>query len=220
MNVFIDLETIAGPGHMRQKIIDNIKPPGNIKKPESIERWMEENAEAVAVDKVAKLALHPIYNKIVCIGVAVGDNAVKTYSGTSEGLLLAHLIEYLKSEDVTRSNISLIGHNIEGFDLPTLRAAFMRNDIKQRFMPFPGFTARRWIKDTMKIMQHQYGQFTGLGLEDLAKQFNLGSKTEGVDGSMVADMVKEEKWNELECYCAQDVEITRALYEKIYDYYY
>ena len=69
INVYLDIETIpAQSPEYRDKVRATIKPPGNIKKPESIAAWMAENADAAVDETVAKTSFDPAAGHICCIG--------------------------------------------------------------------------------------------------------------------------------------------------------
>ena len=58
--ITLDIETIGttDPAAI-EDIRASIKPPGNIKKPESIDKWMAEEMPAVLADKVAATSFEP-----------------------------------------------------------------------------------------------------------------------------------------------------------------
>ena len=76
-NIFLDIETIPNQSpEYRAKVRAAIKPPGNISKPDSIAKWMDENAESATDEAVAKTGLDPAAGHICSIAWAVGDGEV------------------------------------------------------------------------------------------------------------------------------------------------
>lgn len=60
INFYLDIETIPCQSpEYRDKTRAGIKPPGNIKKPESIMQWIEENADSATDEAVAKTSFDP-----------------------------------------------------------------------------------------------------------------------------------------------------------------
>ena len=71
-NIFLDIETIPNQSpEYRAKVRAGIKPPGSLSKPESIAKWMDENAESATDEAVAKSGLDPAAGHICSIAWAV-----------------------------------------------------------------------------------------------------------------------------------------------------
>lgn len=124
----------------------------------------------------------------------------------SEKALVKQIWSVLNGADV------LIGHNIDGFDNPKLRAKFVEYGLKP---PAPYKTV-----DTLKIARSQFG-FTSNKLNDLAVTLKLGHKvhTGGVElwfGCMAGNA---EAWAKMIDYNKQDVVLLDRVYEKLRAWY-
>ena len=95
--LFLDLETCNATSDIAKELIaENIKPPGTIKKPESLLKWHDEKKPQAIMDAIGKTGLNGLYGEIVCIGYAVDDNPAVTISrdvGGSEKELLASFFD-------------------------------------------------------------------------------------------------------------------------------
>jgi 3'-5' exonuclease len=78
--VYFDLETIPSqsPSYL-ERVRGKIKPPGNIKKAESIDTWMAENAEQAALEEVSKSSFDGGRGHICTIAWAKDDGEVKCF---------------------------------------------------------------------------------------------------------------------------------------------
>jgi len=121
--------------------------------------------------------------------------------------------------------VQWVGHNISKFDAKWL----VRHGIKSglafpsRFnlnlksgLAFPSrFNLNRYrgnVRDTMTMWGcGDYQDHTKL--DDLARFLGVGKKTKGIDGSQVWQYYKDGKLDEIKSYCADDVELTRAVFK-------
>lgn len=214
MELFLDIETIPSQKpEVYAGIMENISPPGNIKKPESIAAWMKENAEEKAEELWRKTALDGTLGEIVAIGWAAKDNPAKCvfrYQGDSEAALLENFYHELKKASGKEIPM-FIGHNVKDFDL---RFLFQRSVILGVRPPFNLQTGKKnpYLFDTMTEWAGWGGR---ISLDKLCKALSVEGKTDGIDGSMVWDYVKEGRVGEIAEYCKGDVESVRRVYHRM-----
>jgi 3'-5' exonuclease len=218
-NVFLDVETIPGETFYQKEVAEKIHPPGNISKPETIAQWILDKQPAAIQDAIHGTSLMPGYNRIVCISYAVDDGPVRTFMDNDEACLLLSFFLSLSdamSEMQTANCARFVGHNIVGFDLPTIWWACIRNKVPYSFLPRPR-EVKPW--DTMKVFDTLYQlegtERKGYSLGNMARLFDLVDDCPGTDGSMVWDMWKAGEKRAIADYCANDVEITRQLFNRI-----
>ena len=79
--LYIDLESVPdqSPG-ARQEFIDNVQAPGQYKKPESIAKWIEDNAESAGDAEWRKTSFDGTYGQICVIGWALDDGDLQSIS--------------------------------------------------------------------------------------------------------------------------------------------
>ena len=203
VELFVDIETIPGPVRPDPS---TLTPPATHKKPETIQKWQEENAETV----YRKQALDPMQGQICSIAWAfdagpvfaasIGvccDDEQQVFERFTGAVLEGH-----KGRE-----IQWVGHNLE-FDLGFLwkrsfkykNAGFLRSMIPRE----------RWSKniiDTLKLWQ--FGREL-VGLGDLAEFLGIEGKTGS--GSEVFDMFQAGQYTEIADYNRADVELTRRVY--------
>lgn len=211
-HIYLDIETIpAQTPDVITHVRESIKAPSNYKDPDKIAAYIDESA----TEALLKTSFDGAYGHIVCVSVAIDNQEPVSFSsGTVEGeaFLLDDLFLWL-SENTGEGYTSktFIGHNIIGFDLPFLRKRSMILDIRPpAFIPFHG---KPWELNPFDTMT-QWDAKNFCGLDKLLKAFNIGSKGD-VDGSMVYEMWKDGKHDEIAAYCRSDVENTRKLYKRM-----
>ena len=217
MNLFFDLETIPDQTEgALQEFMDNIKPPGQYKKPESIQKWIETQGAETAFEQWKQTALEGIAGEIVSIawtfddepvdGLLVPGHEAATIQGFFDAVYDRH-----QSGEGKFQQITWIGHNIIDFDLRFLYQRACVLGIKPSFLipNRPGST----IFDTMK----EWAGFRGyVKQESLYKA--LGGQpyeNDDVDGSMVWDMIQAGCYDEVLAYNKRDVEKVRHNYKAL-----
>ena len=207
--LYFDIETI--PTDLPWVIEDlraNIRPPSNYSKPETIEKWMAENAESAFEEKLHATGLDGSYGQICCIAYAFDDEPIQTI-GThlqlTERSILADFSAELKDKRITK----IVGHNIAGFDLPYIRKRAIIHCIP---MNLP-FDAKPWdekIYDTML----KWDAKKSISMDKLARVLGIEGKGD-IDGSMVWDMYKRGEYQQIADYCADDVNIVQSIYSRM-----
>jgi len=218
MNVFIDIETIPTqrPGAL-EEIRANITAPGNITKPESIQKWMEDNSYTAAAKKYHDTGLDGAYGEIICIGFAIDDGEPQCYHRTidqSERNLLEDVFTAI--DEAVRPHLPyFIGHYAFDFDL---RFIFHRAVINRVKPPFP------LRQDSRYNGEHSYDTRVGwcgsardkhIGLARLCEVLGIPVKTNGCEGSKVWEYIQEERYQEVVEYCKEDVAATREIYKRL-----
>jgi hypothetical protein len=128
---YFDIETIPDqrPGAF-DRYLDAVEPPGNYKKQETIDKWLAENAENVALENYLKTGLTGLHGEICSIAWAIGEADIwhLTRMGESETELLNAFWEdvYRQVREIggDRGNwpkLEWVGFNCIDFDLRLLK---------------------------------------------------------------------------------------------------
>lgn len=209
-NLYIDIETIPcqWPNAM-EEIKRTLKAPANYSKPETIDKWIEENAEKAYL----KTSFDGGMGQVYVIGYAIDDQPAQTLKASdltreAEKQLLE---EFFSIYSQLGSGSLVIGHNHVAFDLPFL----LKRAIVQSVTPAPFFPRNpKWnggeIFDTMLAWSPK--EFTSMSY--LCKILGVDGKG-GIDGSDVWPMVQAGKGEEVAQYCAGDVERTREIFKRL-----
>jgi len=220
--IYIDIETIPSqqPG-AREQARANLKPPGNMKKHDTIAAWWDTEGESASEEAYRKQALDAADGEICSIAWAIGDNPpiviVRTIEHDEASYLREALVTMSASFDAferinTRPEFYepgyCVGHNVE-FDLGFIRRrAWVHNIMLPGFFPRPTERLGRDYGDTM-TMWAGYGQ--RISLDRLCKALGIPSpKAEGVDGSHVFDLWQAGEYARIAEYNMRDVVATRS----------
>ena len=224
MKLYFDTETIPTSNKdVMDNILAGISAPGNYTKPETIAKWMDENAPTVFDKELRKTALDGLYGEIISIAWAIDDNPVDViYRGKESdkeadvltGFLDA--ITYANDAYGNRGVISKwIGHYICGFDLRFLWQRCVINGIKPE-VKIP-YDAKPWdssVFDT-KIAWTGANQYSGAGTLDALALVMLGEGKGEINGANVYDYWLRGEYKMIADYNKKDVEMCRNLYKKM-----
>jgi len=221
MELFIDIETIPDQREGAfERIRQGITAPGQYKKPESIAEWLRDNGDSEAENQWRKTALDGGTGQVICIGYACEDEAAQAISrrlDQPEGDLLRAfnraIGEALADRNEVDRQLTYIGHNAAGFDLPFLYKRFVVNGIKPRARLFQN--ARPLSDNLFDTMSAWAGYGNRISLDNLCNALGIPSPKDGIDGSQVWDFVQGGKIVEVAEYCKRDVEAVRTIYRRL-----
>lgn len=188
-------------------------PPGNIKKQETIDKWMAENKHEDAVEAaISKSCFSGATNHIVAISWAFNDDAVQGQYISAiehEHLMLKNFFDAIKDLSMP----IFCGHNIVNFDLRVIKQRAMVLGIEIPHC-FP-VSAKAWDKNIYDTMlEWDSDRQNMIKMDLLARALGIEGKS-GIDGSMVYPMWKEGKFAEIATYCGDDVRMGREIYNKM-----
>lgn len=210
--IFIDCETIpAGPP------IDpsTLKPPGQMKKAETIAEWYKSEAPALAEEAWKKGALDSMRGEILCIGWAC-EYEGWVINGSDEEATLQQFSAILDGIMGQYKQIpTFVGWNINAFDIPWLWRKAIKYDIKPLRQAFNRDRYKGNSIDLMNVWASDFKDYRKMS--DVAAFLGIEDRSNGIDGSQVYDLYKEGRIEEIKTYCMGDVETVRDIYERIYE---
>lgn len=218
-NIYFDIETLpSDDSGIIADIAAGIKPPGNLKKAETIEAWERDEKPGAVLEAVKKTGLDGTFGRICCIGFAVNDDAADVrYGDEAETItaFFAWLIEAARISDYTeRQSAIFIGHNILSFDLRFLWQRCVVNGIRPpAFIPF---NAKPWdgkVFDTMTAWNPERER--RISLDKLCLALGVPSSKGDMDGSKVAEYWQAGRHQEVAAYCMADVEAVRQCHKRM-----
>ena len=212
MNIYLDIETIPTQNpELIKHVSENVKAPGNYKDPEKIAAYIAEAADS----EVLKTSFDGAYGHIICISYAIGDSDPSTLNIETvddEKLMLEMFYSGLNAfVGDGWQNPVFVCHNIQGFDLPFLKKRSMILGVKPS--PIIRFNSKPWDANPYDTMM-QWDAKNFASLDKLCKAFCIDGKGD-VDGSMVYEMWKAGKHQEISDYCYDDVIKVRQLYYRM-----
>jgi len=214
--IYLDIETLPTD---REDVISElrgaVKPPATYKKSESIEAWMKENIDAETDAAVSKTALDGSFGRVCCIGVAIEDGEVNTFTGNEREILTSytnHLADHLRGEEFTTT---VIGHNVLSFDLRFLMQRHMVNGIRPSIVIERAARAKPWDMQVFDTMTQWAGVGNRISLHKLCMALGVKSPKGDMDGSQVYDYWKAGRIEEIAAYCSKDVEAVRNVFTRM-----
>lgn len=215
MNLYLDIETIpTRSASVHSAIADEIRPPGNISKAETIAAWNADKRPAAIKEAVSKTALDGAYGHICCIGWAIDDGEPVSVHGDDEISLFNEFFSPVLSEVAERRNAlpTIVGHNICAFDI---RFIWQRAIVLGFRMPnwFPR-DPKAWDRDVFDTMTAFAGARGTVGMSKLCEAMGLDGKDD-IDGSMVGDLWTAGEHERVAKYCRDDVEKVRKIHRRM-----
>jgi len=209
--IYLDIETVPSQSlDYREKVRANIKPPGNISKPESIAKWMEENADKAADEAVAKTSFDPAHGHICTIGYAIGDgDIISLHASTLEEE--RDIIWHFYNDFPALGLCQFIGHNVAAFDLRFIMCRSIILGVKiPAVMPRD---IKPWSDTVFDTMINWAGPRGTIGQDRLSEALGLEGKGD-FDGSMVAAAWLAGEHEKIATYCRGDVKRVREIHRR------
>jgi hypothetical protein len=228
MRIYLDVETLPSLSPAGRAIAaESIKPPGTLKKPESIAAWWEAEAPAAIDEAYRKQALDAAAGELCAVGFASDEvDPVSLVRGLdeSEREFIARALDGIQGLLDTGLVVSpagrewpdepfFIAHNAP-FDLGFLLRRCWVNSIRPPFkVPTPSARDGKDFGDTMTTWA---GYRNTISLDRLCRALGVTSpKADGMDGSQVFDLWQAGEHERIAEYNRRDVWATRSCWWKL-----
>lgn len=217
--LFLDIETLpTAREDVRDYIAAGITHPGNISKPETIEKWHLESKPKAIEDAIARTSFDGAFGRVCCIGWALNDDAPGVIADANdERFVLASFKSHLEI-DVGREDFTtqVIGHNVSAFDLRFLVQRYIVHGIRPPLLIARAAAARPWETDKVYDTMIQWaGVGNRISLDKLCLALGIPSPKSELDGSKVAEYVAAGRIEEVADYCKGDVEAVRQVHRRM-----
>lgn len=211
--LFFDIETIPA-GESSREALQYLYDRKKLKNPDMTDTFE---------DFFLKTSFDGSFGRVACIAYAVNNDPIRVINNPED--------EKKALQDfwhVAGQCDQFIGHNIMEFDLRFLLQRSMVLGVKPTWNRFQELGKKPWdmvkylsfaryanlpIFDTMQEWSNWGNQ--KLGLEHVALALGIPTPKEGIDGSEVWNFYQAGKINEICEYCKRDVEVTRAVYNRM-----
>jgi hypothetical protein len=211
--VFFDLETIpCQDAAYRAALAEKITPPGNIKKPESIQAWLDENRDSATGEALAKTSFDGARGHICTIAWAKNTGEIQVAHAKTLDEERGVIEAFFNDLDRYHSE-TLVGHNITGFDIAFLRKRAIVLGVKLPPNACLPRDPKPWDKNVHDTMSMWAGGGNRISLDDLCGALGIQGK-DGFDGSMVAEAWATGQHDTIAEYCKADVEAVRAVHRR------
>lgn len=224
MNIYLDIETLPSESdEIREQIAATIKPPGNLKKAETIVSWNLDEKPLAIEEAVKKTSFDGTYGRILAVGFAI-DDADPVCEIDADELHLLQLafgaIASACSRDQRGYEVEgeavIVGHNVSGFDLRFLWQRAVINGLKLPKSLKVAAKSKPWDKtigDTMQMWNPDRER--RISLDKLCKALGVPTSKGELDGSKVYEFYKAGRLEEIRAYCKADVVAVRECYRKL-----
>jgi 3'-5' exonuclease len=217
----LDLETIPDESDaVREEVLAQVtaevKMPGSISKPETIEAWETTRKPALIQEKydeaVARLGLSPVTGKVLCVGIVSDGGIEMSWCGPDEREVLTLAYQYIEALE---GEVTVVGHNLIGFDLPFLRGRSLVNRLRPPQILRRAMQAKPWdttVGDTMQLWSHDRDK--RISLATLCRLLSIESPKTGMTGADVYPAFKQGRLQEIADYCLGDCRAALQVYQR------
>lgn len=213
--LYLDIETIpAQTTDIKDRIASTVKPPAQMKKPETIAAWEANDKPAAVEEAIAKTSFNGAYGHVCCIGWAFDDEPAQSIIWPLDVETEAATIHAFKTIAAARTNFAptIVGHNVAEFDI---RFLWQRAMVLGIVMPvwFPK-DPKPWGREVFDTMTAFAGARNTISMDNLCAALGIPGKDD-MDGSMVAEAWANGEYRRIADYCTADVERTRLIHRKM-----
>jgi len=207
--VTVDIETRAPDMSEKDRLeLVKFKMPKTIKREDTKKKWIDDFLQGGK--NYQALALDTEFAEIVSIACKVGYSETVCWVDDPEldGDPIDYFAMYM-DKVVTTSPFIIIGHNVIGFDGPILWRHLKQHKysaLANVFRPRGKYKSKQYY-DTM--LEYPGERFHSLKMLALSHKWNT---VEGFDGADVAHAWRAGRYDEIEEYNVNDVELTWKLY--------
>jgi len=212
--VYIDIETIPAERPIRQdkQFIKEIDVLESIEARDRLfERYFKE--------QVKKRSLSSIDCQIISLSYAINDEPVKNIFDECEWVLMQKLVDSDLMDLIVpnyNSDPQVCAYNALNFDLPVIASKLFKYNLNEfvRAIPY-GQPKDRHLKvfDPMMVFPKSNNEYW-LKQSRMAEYLGIDDDSE-IDASMVYDLYKESKFDEIIKYNNSDVELLRKICKRI-----
>lgn len=213
--LYLDIETLpTNDGFVMAEIEDGVRPPANISKAETIEKWAAESKPALVKEAIGKTALSGAWGTICCLSFAWDDAEPVGLirNGDGEGAFLTEAFAKMQAVMPKYARPAIVGHNVANFDIRFIwQRCFVLGVRVPTWFPRDPKPWSREVQDTMAMWS---GARDFISLDKLCKAMGLRGKG-NMNGGDVAQAWAEGRLEEIKAYCQGDVERVRAVHRKM-----
>ena len=210
--LYLDIETIPSQSpEYAARVAGEITAPGNLKNPESIAAWLDENRESAAQEKIAKSSFDGGRGHVCTIAWARNDGDIAVHHAKTVADERSVIEDFFANFDPYHAE-TLVGHNVANFDLAFLRKRAIALGIVMPRGNFPR-DPKPWDKKIFDTMSAWAGGTNRISLDDLCDILGIPGK-DGFDGSQVAGAWARGEHDRIAEYCADDVQRVRAIHHR------
>ena len=185
MKLYLDIETLpTNDADIISGFAASVKAPGQYKKQDSIDAWLAENRDSAVKEMVSKTSFDGLYGRIACICYAFDDGDVFYCAEDDESAMLWKFYDHVAHHACGTTHdgpvdfeLTVVGHNVAGFDLPFLKHRSIIHGIRPPSNIIKAMAAKPWdecIADTMLMWSSDRDK--RVSMEKLCNAFGIQGK--------------------------------------------
>ncbi len=213
--LYLDIETIpAQTDEARQRVALTVKPPGQMKKADTIAAWEKESKPAAIEEAIAKTSFDAAYGEICCIGWGLNDEPAQSVSRIAADDETSAILRFFLwlDQNCGQSGPVIVGHYVAGFDIRFItRRALILGIRLPAWWPLD---PKPWGANVFDTMTAWAGVKDTISMDNLCQALGIPGKGD-IDGSMVAKLFAEGKHEVIADYCRGDINRTRQIHKKM-----
>ena len=225
-HLVVDIETApALPGWAQDRATSKVHPPGNITKPESIEKWWANQSEEAKHDAIARTALNGTYGQVAAIGWQFwpgGETSVLERiheRPEDEKQILGEFFRFIRAGCIGPNGRAFrprwTGYNLAGFDLRFLWQRATVHGVEMG-VHMPVFE-KPWSNKLLDLMVLWGGTSRSdwVRKEDVAQALGIAIPKDAITGAEIGALWAAGDYAAIGRHCRQDVELTTAILERV-----
>ena len=189
--VTLDIETVALPEAYEPKVLDYL----------------------MGKDTAKVIGLHPVFSKIIAVGIKEPDNEPNIFYGDDERKILSDTWAYFGKHQ----EVKVVTFNGYGFDIPFIAVRSLINGIK----PTMDIEKNKWRMegsnhfDLMLAFSH-IDTFLWVSLETLCRLYGIEVPEDRLSSEKVMACYRRGDWVSITKHSKQDLVMTEELYKKFF----
>jgi len=154
-------------------------------------------------------------HEIIAIGFGFLEGDIKVIQKSSEREILLEFIDFLNKNK--KSNLLLVGYNIESFDMPFLLARGIRNGIKEVSIIREFFTLDLFKVVLKYISSHTQSNNQKRKLKNVANLLGIETLDE-IDGYEIPQLFMNNNFEKIKEHCENDVRLARESFVRLKEF--
>lgn len=222
MLLTFDIETTGSDDEAIKAIVaETVRPPKTLKKAESIKKWMDEEYPASLQDAYDRMGLDGAYGRIAVIGYSIDDDPPTSVCADNEATIIRSFFELVEERlkddhyDKPVKPVKLVTFNGHSFDMPFLKKRCIVNGVpRPAWLPW---NVKPWEPEKHFDVMRQWDDdpTKRISLDRLCRVLGIPTPKDGIDGSMVGQMVRDGRIAEVAEYCRRDITATRECFKRM-----
>jgi len=162
--------------------------------------------------KATVRTMHPVFSKVIVIGIKTPDADPEVMYDDSEKELLEKFWGLMNEQRPEK----IVTYNGYGFDIPFLLVRSAINNVK----PTINIHMNKWYMegsnhfDCMLVLSAK-GLFLNVAQEIVCRMLGIDVPSDKISGTQIKDCYKRGDWEPILSRCKQDLIMTEKLYKKI-----